>query len=99
MILPGPGFKPVTSRVAGRRCPCILSHLTIGITLISEIELFDHPSVDVTHLEARIIPQAYIRSFTKNIMFKIVFIFVQFAFDYREKIEGKGKDVNLKQLA
>ena len=25
---PGPGFEPVTSRVAGRRCPCILSHLT-----------------------------------------------------------------------
>jgi hypothetical protein len=28
LILPGPGFEPVTSRVAGRRCPCILSHLT-----------------------------------------------------------------------
>ena len=28
LILPGPGFKPGTSRIAGRRCPCILSHLT-----------------------------------------------------------------------
>ncbi len=28
LILPGPGFEPVTSRVAGRRCHCILSHLT-----------------------------------------------------------------------
>ncbi len=28
LILPGPGFEPVTSRVAGRRCPCILGHLT-----------------------------------------------------------------------
>ncbi len=28
LILPGPGFKPVTSRVAGRQCPGILSHLT-----------------------------------------------------------------------
>jgi hypothetical protein len=28
LILPGPGFKPVTSRIAGRRCPSILSHLT-----------------------------------------------------------------------
>jgi hypothetical protein len=28
LILPGPEFKPVTSRVAGWRCPCILSHLS-----------------------------------------------------------------------
>jgi hypothetical protein len=28
LILPGPGFEPVTSRVVGRQCPCILSHLT-----------------------------------------------------------------------
>ncbi len=28
LILPGPGFEPVTSRVAGRRCPCTLSYLT-----------------------------------------------------------------------
>jgi hypothetical protein len=28
LILPGPGFEPVTSRVAGWQCPCILSHLT-----------------------------------------------------------------------
>jgi hypothetical protein len=28
LIWPGPGFEPVTSKVAGRRGPCILSHLT-----------------------------------------------------------------------
>ncbi len=26
LFLPGPGFEPVASRVAGKRCPCILSH-------------------------------------------------------------------------
>ncbi len=25
---PWPGFEPVISRIAGRRCPCILRHLT-----------------------------------------------------------------------
>ncbi len=34
LILPGPGFKPVTSRVAGMRFPCILSHLTQVTCLI-----------------------------------------------------------------
>ncbi len=34
LILPGPGFEPVTSRVAGRRCPCILSHLNQHIKYI-----------------------------------------------------------------
>jgi hypothetical protein len=28
LILPGPVLEPVTSRVAGRHCPSILSHLT-----------------------------------------------------------------------
>jgi hypothetical protein len=36
LISPGPGFEPVTSRVAGRRCPCILSHLTqVNIVMCS----------------------------------------------------------------
>jgi hypothetical protein len=34
LILPGPGFEPITSRVAGRRCPCILSHLTQDLVKI-----------------------------------------------------------------
>jgi hypothetical protein len=39
LILPGPGFKPVSFRVAGRRCPCILSHLTQLINLDDHLNL------------------------------------------------------------
>ncbi len=39
LILPGPGFEPVASRVAGRVCPCILSHLTQVILTLSFVDI------------------------------------------------------------
>jgi hypothetical protein len=52
LILSGPGFEPVTSRVAGRRCPCILSHLIQVIVIIFQLALMRYLGW-VSHHEPR----------------------------------------------
>ena len=68
LILPGPGFEPVSSRVAGRWFPCILNHLNPSLEIYFRNHLdFMYIFFDNSHFTFCLIRgKKYWKSWTKN---------------------------------